>query len=186
MNLGWKTLDPEVWKSEAESTVTNFDRPLRVSSAHGNAPQQTPAPGRYAAQKTPPLVMPVERQFRPHSKFLGRMFVKLNDKLVLVQLRDVFWIQSRGNLLRLHLRDADYDHRMTMKDILLQLDPGNFLRVHRNAIVNLDHVADFDLPRYGNAFVHLRNGTALPISRTGRTALRRNLLSRAYAEADAS
>jgi DNA-binding LytR/AlgR family response regulator len=111
-------------------------------------------------------------------RFLSRITVKLRDKLVPVHLQDVLWIQSKGNLLCIHLQDAHYDCRMTMKEMSVNLDPACFLRVHRNAIVNLDHVVEFDLPRYGNAFVLLRNGKALPISRTGRAVLRRSLLPR--------
>ena len=115
------------------------------------------------------------------AKYLNRMTVKAGDRIVLVPVCEILWIQSHGNLLQLHLHSATYEHRMTIKDLCRRLDPERFLRVHRNALVNLDHVVDFDLPRYGNAFVHLRNGKALPISRTMRMVLRRGLLSQSYA-----
>jgi len=117
---------------------------------------------------------------RERSRFLGRMVVRLDEKILLVQLREVLWIQSKGNLLCLHLQNTDYDCRMTMKDLSRMLDPSYFLRVHRNAIVNLEYVTEFDLPRCGNASVRLHNGKALPISRAGRAALSRNLWSRSY------
>jgi DNA-binding LytR/AlgR family response regulator len=117
------------------------------------------------------------------AKYLNRITVKAGDRIVLVPVRDIVWIQSQGNLLQLHLQAACYEHRMTIKEIYRRLDPERFLRVHRNALVNLDHVVDFDLPRCGNAFVHLRNGKALPISRTVRLVLRRGLLSQSYASA---
>jgi DNA-binding LytR/AlgR family response regulator len=47
--------------------------------------------------------------------------------------------------------------------------------VHRNAIVNLDHVAEFHLPAAGNMFVKLSNGRSLPLRRGNRSALRRSL-----------
>jgi DNA-binding LytR/AlgR family response regulator len=116
-------------------------------------------------------------------KYLNRISVRIGDRIVLVAVRDVLWIQCHGNLLQLHLITANYEHRMTIKDICKHLDPEHFVRVHRNAIVNLDYVVEFDLPRSGNAFVHLRNGKALPISRPARLALRRGLLSQSYASA---
>ena len=116
----------------------------------------------------------------PSSRHLERIAVRCGEKLVLVHLREVLWIQSKGNFLCLHLVGSDCDCRMTMKDLTGMLDSSCFLRIHRNAIVNLDYVVEFDLPRYGNAFVHLCNGKALPISRTGRAALRRTVLSRSY------
>jgi DNA-binding LytR/AlgR family response regulator len=117
------------------------------------------------------------------AKYMNRMTVKAGDKIVLVPVRDILWIQSHGNLLLLHLPTASFEHRMTIKDIYRRLDPERFLRVHRNAVVNLDHVVDFDLPRHGNAFVHLSNGKALPINKNVRLVLRRGLLSQCYASA---
>jgi DNA-binding LytR/AlgR family response regulator len=118
------------------------------------------------------------------AQYLNRMAVKAGDKIVLVSMSDVLWIQSHGNLICLHLLNASYEHRVTIKDICRRLDPAHFLRVHRSVVVNLDHVVEFDLPRRGNAFVHLRNGKALPISGAARLTVRRELLSQSYASAD--
>jgi two-component system LytT family response regulator len=117
-------------------------------------------------------------------RFLSRIAARQDDKLVLVQMAEIVWIQSNGNFVCLHAQKGDFSFRTTMNDLYTRLDPSSFLRVHRNAIVNLDHVVEFDLPRYGNAFVQLRNGKALPISRTGRMALRRSFLSRSYGSGD--
>jgi DNA-binding LytR/AlgR family response regulator len=114
-------------------------------------------------------------------KYMNRITVRAGDKIVLIPMCDVFWIQSNGNLLRLHLQNASYEHRMTVKGICGRLDPERFLRVHRSVIVNLDHVVEFELPRSGNAFVHLRNGKALPISGAARQTVKRVLLSQSYA-----
>ncbi len=113
-------------------------------------------------------------------RYLARMAVRNGNKIVLISMSDVLWIQSYGNLVRLHLENASYEHRTTITNAYTHLDPQRFVRVHRNAIVNLDHVREFDLPRSGNAFVHLSNGKALPITRTARLALRRGLLSQSY------
>ena len=115
------------------------------------------------------------------TKYLSRMAVRTEHRIVLVSLHDVVWIQSHGNFLRLHLQGATYLHRMTIQDICSQLDPERFLRIHRTAVVNLDHVVEFALPRRGAALVYLHSGIALPISRARRPELRRGLLSHAWA-----
>jgi len=119
-------------------------------------------------------------------KYLNRMSIREGDRIVLISVQDVVWVQSHGNLLRLYLHQTNYEHRMTMKELCQQLDPENFVRVHRNAIVNLDHVVEFELPRCGNAVVRLRNGKILPISGPARVALRRGLLTRSYSPIDAN
>ncbi|HUB17900.1 MAG TPA: LytTR family DNA-binding domain-containing protein [Acidobacteriaceae bacterium] len=113
----------------------------------------------------------------PPPKYLTRIAVRAQNRIVLVSFRDVLWIQSHGNLLRLHLQNATYEHRMTIQEICRQLDPEKFFRVHRGAIVNLDHVVEFHFPRHGMALVHMRNGLALPISKARRPDLKRGLLS---------
>jgi DNA-binding LytR/AlgR family response regulator len=117
-------------------------------------------------------------------KYLNRMSIRAGDRIVLISVQDVVWVQSHGNLLRLYLHHASYEHRMTMKELYQQLDPETFVRVHRNAIVNLDQVLEFEFPRCGNAVVRLRNGKILPISGPARVALRRGLLTRSYSSMD--
>jgi DNA-binding LytR/AlgR family response regulator len=47
--------------------------------------------------------------------------------------------------------------------------------VHRNAIVNLDHVEEFHLPPNGNMFVKLNDGLCLPLRKANRALLRKLL-----------
>ncbi|HEX4067213.1 MAG TPA: LytTR family DNA-binding domain-containing protein [Acidobacteriaceae bacterium] len=168
---GWQAAHSNQGQSRSGNLelVLSDDAAQRGATGAGHACGLDSAPASGKASGTAP------------AKYLVRMTVKAGDKIVLVPVCDILWIQSHGNLLQLHLDTATYEHRMTIKDLCRRLDPERFLRVHRNALVNLDHVVDFDLPRYGNAFVHLRNGKALPISRTVRLVLRRGLLSQSYA-----
>lgn len=175
-NLAWKTsaIAPRHPGTELDEPNDNqmaqIDMPENSYSITGG---QSPfAPDLFEVE-----LLPGEMQKKRNRTFLSRMAVEVGEKVVLLFLRDILWIQSKGDLLCLHGKNADYDCRMTMTDLQNKLDPGTFLRVHRNAIVNLDHALEFNLPRNGNAFVHLSNGKALPISRNGRSALRQWLLS---------
>lgn len=107
---------------------------------------------------------------------IGKMAVRTGNRIVLVPVREILWIQSNSDRVRIHVAGTDYDCRMTMADVEEKL-PRGFLRVHRSAIVNLRHVLEFILPRSGNAFVSLSNGQTLPISKSGRSALREYLMS---------
>jgi two-component system, LytTR family, response regulator len=110
------------------------------------------------------------------ARSVSRIPVKTGNRVVMLPLEEIFWIQSKGDWICLHSETADYDCRITMTEIQMKL-PGSFLRVHRNAIVNLAQVSEFILPSSGNAFVSLSNGKALPISRSGRSELKQYLLS---------
>jgi two-component system LytT family response regulator len=115
-----------------------------------------------------------ERQL-PARRFLQRLAVETNETIVLVRVEDIRWMQSSGNHIRLHLGNTSYLIRQSMKNLQTLLDPNRFLRVHRNAIVNLDHVEEFHLPPNGNMFVKLNDGLCLPLRRANRASLRKLL-----------
>ena len=110
-------------------------------------------------------------------KFLQRFAAEFEGKIVLIKVPDVLWVQSFGNYIRVHSASSTHPVRSTMKRIQPLLDPSLFLRIHRNAIVNLDHVIEFILPATGNMFVKLDNGLSLPLRRSSRASLRNFLKS---------
>jgi two-component system LytT family response regulator len=116
-----------------------------------------------------------QEQPRPARRFLQRLAVEADEKIVLVRVDDIRWMQSSGNHIRLHLGKTSYLIRQSMKNLQTLLDPNRFLRVHRNAIVNLDHVEEFHLPPNGNMFVKLTDGLCLPLRKANRAPLRKLL-----------
>lgn len=117
------------------------------------------------------------REERSVRHFLQRMAVEANEKIVLVKVEDIRWMQSSGNHIRLHVAKTSYLIRQSLANLQAMLDPGRFLRVHRNAIVNLDHVEEFHLPTNGNMFVKLNDGLCLPLRKASRVLLRKLLKS---------
>jgi hypothetical protein len=109
----------------------------------------------------------VEQPGRPE-----RFLVRKLGKEFLVAAADVEWLQASGNYVNLHVRGRDYPLRTTMAAIESQLDPARFVRVHRSYIVNLDCVGEIEPLDTGDARIGMRDGTAIPCSRTYRDALR--------------
>ncbi|MGH9543760.1 MAG: LytR/AlgR family response regulator transcription factor [Terriglobales bacterium] len=114
-------------------------------------------------------------RLNPERRFLQRLAVESNETIVLVRVGDIRWMQSSGNHIRLHVGKTSHLIRQSMKNLQALLDPNRFLRVHRNAIVNLDHVEEFRLPPTGNMFVKLNDGLCLPLRRANRALLRKLL-----------
>lgn len=110
---------------------------------------------------------PVERPDRFLVRKLGREF--------LVAAGDIEWAQAAGNYVNLRVRGHDYPLRSTIAGIEAKLDRSRFVRIHRSYIVNLDQVASIEPLDTGDARVHLKDGTALPGSRTYRAGLRERL-----------
>lgn len=108
-------------------------------------------------------------------RFLQRLAVEAGEKIVLLRAEDIEWLQASGNNIRIHLGEMVYLLRKSLKNLHALLDPNRFLRVHRNAVVNLDHVEEFHLPTQGNMFVKLKNGVCLPLRKANRALLRKTL-----------
>lgn len=108
-------------------------------------------------------------------QFVQRLAVEADEKIVLIRVEEIQWMQSLGKYIRLYVGGNSHLLRQSLKNLEAVLDPRRFLRVHRNAIVNLDHVNEFHLPPAGNMFVKLNNGASLPLRRANRNMLRKLL-----------
>jgi two-component system LytT family response regulator len=101
-----------------------------------------------------------------------RLFVRERGRIVPVALKDVRWIEARGDYVALHLPGWRPLVRVPISNLEARLDPARFVRIHRSSIANLDHVAalvDHDASRLR---VELTDGTQLLASRTRSRELR--------------
>jgi two-component system, LytTR family, response regulator len=102
---------------------------------------------------------------------LLRFAVKHAQRIVLVKVDDVDWIESSANYARLHARGTSYLVRMTMSELEKRLDPVRFARIHRSTIVQVDRIKDIAPAWHGDFDVTLRDGTVLRLSRSFRGRL---------------
>ena len=107
---------------------------------------------------------------------LDRIAVKTNGVVRLVRSADVDWWETDGNYMRMHVGQSNHLIRMTANALEAQLDPRQFVRIHRRYIVNLDRVLEIRPWFGGDAVVVLRTGAKLRLSRTFRERLNAYLL----------
>jgi two-component system LytT family response regulator len=103
------------------------------------------------------------------------MDVRDGDRIHLVRLDDIDWIDAQGNYVAVHAGNTSFLHRETLTSLAARLDPRRFLRIHRSTLVNLDRVAAIEPRFYGDARVVLRNGVKLTLSRRFRDQARARL-----------
>lgn len=103
---------------------------------------------------------------------MKRVFpVRSVGKIELVPLHEIRWIKGAANYVEIHANHAKYMHRETMHNVMEQLDPAMFLRIHRSAIVNLEQIKEIssELGRFSLLVLH--DGTELKIGNAYRDAL---------------
>nr|WP_316641152.1 LytTR family DNA-binding domain-containing protein [uncultured Roseateles sp.] len=81
-----------------------------------------------------------------------------------VELADVEWISAAGNYVELHLRGRVLLHRSALSAIEERLPAGQFLRVHRTAIVRRNGVATLAVTGDSTYEATLRSGDKVVVS----------------------
>jgi two-component system, LytTR family, response regulator len=110
-----------------------------------------------------------ERSTALPSKFL----IPLREKTIVVDANDIDWVEAADYYVSLHVTQSgtgSSSHllRQTMDEIERQLDPRQFFRVHRSAIVNIDRVREIHPLFRGDCALVLANGKQLKLSRSRR------------------
>jgi two-component system, LytTR family, response regulator len=94
-----------------------------------------------------------------------RLLVEERDRTIVVRPEEIEWIGAAANYVELNLPGASLLLRATLDSIERRLDPRQFLRVHRTAVVNVAAVAQIDR---GAGFweLVLRSGKRQPVARS--------------------
>jgi len=98
----------------------------------------------------------------------GRFAVKVHGKILFLDPAEIYWIQARDDIARVHLADSAYDVREPLSHLEARLPGNSFLRVHRSVIVNTSHIRAAEPFDQGDQMLILRNGKRLTTGRSYR------------------
>lgn len=94
--------------------------------------------------------------------------IKDGSEVTRVSVEEIQWIDAAGDYMCVHAQDGTHIMRRTMKELIDDLDPRRFVRVHRSAIVNINYVNKLISHISGEYHLVLHNGTELKVSRSHR------------------
>jgi two-component system LytT family response regulator len=101
----------------------------------------------------------------------GRLSIRCGSRVVFLHPAEVEWISSEGDYVRVHAGPGSWLVRATITSFATALRERGFLRIHRSAIVNADHIREVLPLDNGDCSLTLRSGGKLRMSRTYRDAL---------------
>jgi two-component system, LytTR family, response regulator len=120
-----------------------------------------------AARSNPSLTEFLER-LQKRTAFMQHVAVKSKGRVRLVRIEQIDWFESAGNYVRLHAGGERFLLRETMSGLEAKLDPQQFVRIHRTAIVNLERIREMQRILHGEYVVVLHDDTRLTLSRVYR------------------
>jgi two-component system LytT family response regulator len=103
------------------------------------------------------------------------LVVKDGHRTYVLPTHDIEWIESEDYYVRIHAGHHQPLVRRTMQSMLESLEPLGFVRVHRSAAVNLQHVRQVRPLPSGDADVVLAGGQVVRLSRSHKAAFQARL-----------
>lgn len=97
---------------------------------------------------------------------VGSIAMKVAGELVSFDIKDIVYIQSWGNYIKLFTLEENFICSSTTREVEHKLPRDMFVRVHKSYVVNVKYVESFDID-----YVILTNQTYLPVGITYRKLL---------------
>jgi two-component system LytT family response regulator len=98
------------------------------------------------------------------AQYLDRINVRSVGRIEQVHVADILWIEAAGNYVELNLDARTVLHRIPLGRLETLLDPAQFVRVHRGALVRRDQLAGLAVVGDGSYRLSLRCGALVAVS----------------------
>jgi two-component system LytT family response regulator len=99
------------------------------------------------------------------------LVVRDGHRTLVLPLAEIEWIEAEDYYARIHAGARRPLVRRSLQSLAAELEPAGFVRVHRSAIVNLQHVREIRSGPTGDHEVVLSSGAVARLSRTWKDAV---------------
>jgi two-component system response regulator AlgR len=99
------------------------------------------------------------------SRYDQELWVQQRSEFVRIPMAEIEWIEAEKDYVRIHSGTHAYFSRGLIGALEDRLDPADFMRVHRSAIVRLDRIRAISRGRYGALDAQLISGVSVRIGR---------------------
>jgi len=119
-----------------------------------------------------PPVEEVIASARPERGCLERILVRDGTEVHVVLTSEVDYIEARDDAVAIHAGGRSHLKAQRLASLAENLDPERFVRVHRSFIINVESLSRIELYAKDSRLAILKDGTKVPVSRSGYARLR--------------
>ncbi len=112
---------------------------------------------------------------RPRVGTLDRLLVRQGAQVHVIPAAALDYAEAQDDYVALHSGGKSHLKQQTLAELEAALDPRRFVRIHRSYLLNLDRLARLESEGKDTRVAVLRDGTRLPLSRSGYARLRQLL-----------
>ncbi len=121
---------------------------------------------------TPPFALDRLREALGQGS-MSRLFVRSGGGVIPVVVASISWFETSGDYVTAYTGKSKYLLHLSLNRLESRLDRARFVRIHRQRIVNLDHVVAFRRHGKGQLLAEMRDGPGLVVSRERAKELRK-------------
>jgi two-component system, LytTR family, response regulator len=108
---------------------------------------------------------------RPPGTKPDRILIRDGGDVHVIPMAKIDYIEAQDDYVCYRAEGKRYLKQQTLADVEAALDPARFVRIHRSYILNVDRLAKLELYAKDSHAAILRDGTRLPVSRSGYSRL---------------
>lgn len=106
---------------------------------------------------------------------LERIVVKNGTQIKLIPVQQIIFLEAYDDYVKIHTKDGMYLKNKTMSSFEKQLDPKQFVRVHRSYIIKIDQLSKIEPMEKDSYKAILLNGEKVSISKSGYARLKQTI-----------
>lgn len=106
---------------------------------------------------------------------LERIVVKNGTQIKLIPAQQIIFLEAYDDYVKIHTKDGMFLKNKTMSSFEKQLDPKQFVRVHRSYIIKVDQLAKIEPMEKESYKGILLNGEKVNISKSGYARLKQTI-----------
>jgi len=124
------------------------------------------------AARLPIPVAPLVAAARPPGQPVQRIVVRDGSRVHVVPVDRLDYVEAQDDYVCLHTEGKQLLKEQTMAEVEGALDPARFVRIHRSYVLNIERLVRVEPFGKDSRVAILRDGTRLPVSRSGYARLR--------------
>jgi two-component system LytT family response regulator len=105
------------------------------------------------------------------AKALDQIILKERGRIRFLNAKDLDWIEAEGAYVHLHIGSQSHLYRALLGQMQQRLNPRQFVRVNRFAIINTERIIELQPRSHGEYTIVLKNGAQVTLSRGYRSHL---------------
>lgn len=100
------------------------------------------------------------------SEYINSFSIKDKGRIQVVAVEHIYFLEATGNYITIHSEDGNHLYRSTMNAIEEQLNPEEFIRIHRSFMLNTRYIKNYKYLGNNEYLFTLKNKQEITSSRS--------------------